>query len=57
MNLLTTHEGHCPQGLLHEDLGDRRQVVMGVVRHRNSRKQDGHYSCRRRERFALKKDL
>lgn len=48
-NLLTTHKGHCAQCLLHKDLGDRRQVVMGVVRHHNSRKQDRHYSCKWRE--------
>lgn len=51
--LLTAHEGDCAQRLLHEDLGDGRKVVMGVVRHDDSCKQDGHYSClweRERER-------
>lgn len=48
-NSLTTHEGHGTQCLLHEDLGDRRQVVMGVVRHHNTRKQDRHNTCRKRE--------
>lgn len=43
---LTTHEGDCAQCLLHEDLGDGWKVVMGVVRHHDSCKQDGHYSCR-----------
>lgn len=43
---LTTHEGHCAQSLLHEDLGDGGQVVMGVVGHDDSSKQDGHYPCR-----------
>lgn len=42
---LTTHKGHCAQCLLHEDLSDGRQVVMSVVRHRNSSKQDRHNSC------------
>ena len=28
---LTAQEGHGPQGLLHEDLGDRGQVVVRVV--------------------------
>lgn len=39
---LTTQEGHGPQGLLHEDLGDRGQVMVCVVRHHDAREQDGH---------------
>lgn len=45
----TTHEGYCAQCLLHEDLSNRRQVVMRVVGHHNTGKQNGHYSCDCRE--------
>lgn len=44
-NLRTTHEGHSTQCLLHQNLGDRRQVVVGVVGHHDSRKQNRHDSC------------
>lgn len=43
---LTAQEGHGPQGLLHEDLGDRGQVVVCVVRHHNAGEQDGHDAWR-----------
>lgn len=39
---LTAQEGHGPQGLLHEDLGDGGQVMVRVVGHHNAREQDGH---------------
>lgn len=42
--LLTAHKGHSAQRLLHEDLGNGREVVMCVVRHHNSSKQDRHDS-------------
>lgn len=50
---LTTHEGDRAQRLLHEDLSDGRKVVMGVVRHHDSCKQDGHYSCRRERKIEF----
>lgn len=43
---LTTQEGHGPEGLLHEDLGDRGQVVVRVVGHHDAREQDGHDAWR-----------
>lgn len=39
---LTAHEGYCPKRLLHEDLGDRRQIMMSVMRHDDTREQNGH---------------
>ena len=33
---LTTQEGHGPQGLLHEDLGDWGQVMVRVVGHHDA---------------------
>lgn len=33
---LTAQEGHGPEGLLHEDLGDRRQVMVRVVGHHDA---------------------
>lgn len=44
-------EGHGPQGLLHEDLGDRGQVVVRVVGHHDAREQDGH-DARERDSFC-----
>ena len=35
-------EGERPHGLLHRDLGDRGEVVVGVVRHDEAAEQDGH---------------
>lgn len=33
---LTAQEGHGPKGLLHEDLGDRGQVMVRVVGHHDA---------------------
>lgn len=33
---LTAQEGHSPEGLLHEDLGDWGQVMVCVVRHHDA---------------------
>lgn len=43
---LTAQEGHSPEGLLHEDLGDRGEVMVRVVRHHDAREQDGHDAWR-----------
>ena len=37
-----TDEGERPHGLLHRDLGDGREVVVGVLAHDDSTKEDGH---------------
>lgn len=33
---LTAQEGHGPEGLLHEDLGDRGQVMVCIVGHHDA---------------------
>ena len=45
-HILTGDEGQGPHGLLHGDLGDRREVEVRVVGHDDAAKQDRHDACR-----------
>lgn len=50
---LTTHEGHGSKSLLHENLGNWRQVMMSVMRHDNSREQYGHDPYKQKDNSDL----
>ena len=57
MDILTGDEGQRSHGLLHGDLGDWREVEVGVVGHDDAAEQDGHDTCQEERTDVTKAHL